>query len=187
MSASRVTEVPESRPADALSQAGLSAEGRAPPLNNGAWPSGGLWLAATACLIVLVGFIWAADAITLQGERSVFTVECLGGGWQAKHCDGRLLAGAQYTFRVVDGLREVQFWVVGAPHSTGQLTECAITDGRNWACKSGPDFKRAVTVQMLQGAPVDRLPESGKRLHPISKWRWYLLRIGISLGHDADV
>ena len=187
MSSSIVFDAPESQPAEAPSQPTPSADGPACPHRSAMPASAAWWLAALSFLSLLVGSMWAGDAITLQGERSVFTVECQAGGWQAKHCDGRLLAGAQYTFRVVDSLREVQFWTVGAPRSIGHLTDCAITDGRNWVCKSGPDLERSATAQMLNGVPLVRSTGSGKLPHAVFKWRWYLLRLGLSLGHDADI
>jgi len=46
----------------------------------------GYWLAAVACLLMLVGVVWASDWITLQDERTVFTATCERGAWQGARC-----------------------------------------------------------------------------------------------------
>ena len=53
-------------------------------------------------LLILVVFgvlIWLSDRVTLQGERTVFTVKCEHGAWQGSHCTGKLVPGERYAFR----------------------------------------------------------------------------------------
>ena len=145
----------------------------------------GPWLFATAALLVVVGLVWASDWITLQNERTIYTVDCTGGGWQGKRCSGKLRASDRYLFRALRARGEVLFWVVGSGEPSGKLAPCAIISGRNWTCKVGPDAARSITLQMSRGRAVASSDGTTRPFHAVSKWRWYLLRWGIALGHDA--
>jgi hypothetical protein len=46
-----------------------------------------------ALLALVVLALWASDRITLQGERTIFTVKCDGGTWQGRRCSGRMVPG----------------------------------------------------------------------------------------------
>jgi hypothetical protein len=59
------------------------------------------WLFVIATLAVLAAMAWASDTVTLQGERTIYTVECRQGGWQGQHCSGRLAAGDRFRFRAL--------------------------------------------------------------------------------------
>ena len=48
---------------------------------------GALFFASLALLI------WASDRVTFQGERTVFTVDCVPDIWQGLRCTGKLVAG----------------------------------------------------------------------------------------------
>jgi hypothetical protein len=62
----------------------------------------------------LLGFAgWASDFITMQGERTIYTVECRDGAWAGDRCSGSLVAGQRYRYRALPPHKEVIFWTVG--------------------------------------------------------------------------
>ena len=77
------------------------------------------------------------------------------------------------------------FWIIGGTQPAGKLAPCAIEDGRNWTCAPGADPGRTITLQMSRGRPVNHPGVASKPFHAVAKWRWWLLRGGIALGHDA--
>ena len=141
------------------------------------------------CVIAIVaalGFAaWASDFITMQGERTIYTVECRGGAWAGDRCDGNLVAGQRYRYRALTRHREVIFWTVGTTEPSGKIGECAIKDGRNWICKANADAARSITLQMVDGAPVSGPISVTRPFRAVSKWRWMLLKRG--WWSDADV
>ena len=134
-------------------------------------------------LLAALGFAaWASDFVTMQGERTIYTVECVGGAWQGDQCAGQLTAGQRYRYRALKPHREVIFWTVGTAEPSGKFEDCTIQDGRNWVCKVCPDAKRSITLQMAHGAPV---PPAGadavtRPFRAVSKWRWMLLKRGFT-------
>ena len=55
-------------------------------------------------IVVLAGLgfaAWASDFITMQGERTIYTVECRDGAWAGDRCAGSLTAGPRYRFRAL--------------------------------------------------------------------------------------
>jgi len=47
-------------------------------------------------VLVALGFAaWASDFVTMQGERTVYTVDCTNGAWQGDHCSGQVAAGTR--------------------------------------------------------------------------------------------
>lgn len=145
----------------------------------------GLWLVGIALVLVLAVEIWASEKVTLQGERTVYTVDCERGAWQGARCSGRLVPAARYRFRALKRPREVLFWEVGASAPSGKFTDCAIADGWNWLCKPGADAAATITLQMSDGRPVPSPNGPTKQFHAVPKWRWWLLRAGIHLAGDA--
>jgi len=117
---------------------------------------------------------WLNDFITLQGERTIHTVECVDGTWQGEECTGRLVAGERWRFRALRVHREVLFWRVGVQENSGRLTDCEIQDGRNWRCPATGDAARSITLVMDHGEAVAG-PDT-KPLHAVPKWRWLFLR-----------
>ena len=110
-------------------------------------------------VLVALGFAaWASDFVTLQGERTIYTVDCDGGAWQGDHCSGQVAAGARYRYRALKPHGEVIFWTVGTSEPSGKFGECTIQDGRNWVCKVCPDAARSITLQMAQGVSGQRPP-----------------------------
>jgi hypothetical protein len=131
-------------------------------------------------LLAALGFAaWASDFVTMQGERTVYTVECANGVWQGERCTGQVAAGTRYRFRALKPHSEVIFWTVGTTEPSGKFSECTIQDGRNWVCKVCADAARSITLQMTQGVPIGS--ESVTRpFRAVSKWRWLLLQRGFT-------
>lgn len=139
-----------------------------------------------AALLLLAFYAWVVDFVTLEGERTVYTVACSGGDWANQRCSGSLVAADRYRFRALKAHREVLFWTVGSAEPAGKLTDCDIENNRNWICKPGADAARAITLQLARGRPVVDGRPSSKELHFVPKLRWLLLRIGISWGSSVD-
>ena len=135
-------------------------------------------------IFALLGFAaWASDFITMQGERTIYTVECRNGAWAGDHCVGSLVAGERYRYRALPPHSEVIFWTVGSNEPSGKFGDCTIQDGRNWICRPNGDAPRSITLQMAEGVPI-----AGPATRPfraVSKWRWMLLHRGWS--RNADV
>ena len=141
-----------------------------------------VWAFVILLLAALIFSAWASDFITMQGERTVYTVECRGGSWQDDRCSGNLVAGNRYRYRALKPHNEVIFWTVGASDRSGKFDDCAIKDGRNWAfsCKPGSDAARSITLVMSEGVPVPGPPGVTLPFRAVSKWRWLLLERGFS-------
>jgi hypothetical protein len=144
-----------------------------------------------ACVAVVfagLGFAaWASDFVTMQGERTVYTVDCVGGAWQGDRCSGHLAAGVRYRYRALKPHGEVIFWTVGTKEPSGKFENCEIQDGRNWVCKTCADAARSITLRMTQGVPVADTPTVTKPFRSVSKWRWLLLERGLTVGGDVPV
>ena len=60
--------------------------------------------------VVAVGLaVWAADFVTLQGERTIYTAGCNGGTWVGNRCTGKLAAADRFRFRALKAHGEVFF------------------------------------------------------------------------------
>jgi hypothetical protein len=146
-----------------------------------------IWSLVVLVLAVLGVFAWAADFVTLQGERTVYTANCQQGTWTGKRCSGTLVAGDRHRFRALKAHNEVLFWTVGARgEPSGKFIDCAIQDGRNWVCKPSPETPRTIAREMSFGKPVPDPSGLTKPFHPVPKWRWMLLRYGITLGNQSS-
>jgi hypothetical protein len=140
-----------------------------------------VWSLVVLVLAALGFAAWASDFITVQGERTVYTVECVGGAWQGDRCAGHVAAGARYRYRAVKPHSEVIFWTVGTAEASGKFSDCKIQDGRNWACQVCPDATRSITLQMAQGVPVSGPDAVTRPFRQVSKWRWMLLKRGFTV------
>ena len=136
--------------------------------------------------LLLVVWMWMTDFVTVQGERTIYTVDCQGGAWQGDRCTGKLVAADRYRFRALRLRREVLFWRPRAPEPSGRFGECHITDGRNWICPGGGDAPRSITLEMSHGRAVHDLTGRARPFHGVQKWRWLLLDWGLYGGHSAD-
>ena len=133
-------------------------------------------------LVAALGFAaWASDFVTMQGERTIYTVDCADGSWQGDRCSGRVKAGTRYRYRALKPHNEVIFWTVGTNEPSGKFEDCKIQDGRNWVCHVCADAARSITLQMAHGKPVpgaDASTAVTKPFRAVSKWRWLLLQRG---------
>lgn len=141
-----------------------------------------------AFVAVAVGAValFASDRITLQGERTIYTVECHAGLWQGPHCNGQLAAADRFRFRALKAHREVLFWTVAATEPSGKFSDCDVEDGRNWRCKPNADAKFTVTLQMSKGDAVADVTGRARPFHAVEKWKWLFLKWGVPVGQDAD-
>lgn len=143
--------------------------------------------AAFLVLALLFAFwMWLTDFVTVQGESTVYTVECQGGSWHADTCTGRLVPGDRYRFRALRLRGEVLFWRVGVSEPSGRFTRCVIQDGRNWTCPPSADAGRTIALGVVRGHAMH--DPSGRTLpfHAVQKWRWLLLEAGLAAGSRAD-
>ncbi len=146
-----------------------------------------VWVIVGAVLAALGFAAWASDFVTMQGERTVYTVDCVNGTWQGDRCAGKLTAGIRYRYRALKPHSEVIFWTVGTKEPSGRFENCTIQDGRNWVCKACPDAARSITLRMAQGAPVTDSPQVTRPFRSVSKWRWLLLERGFTTDRDVPV
>jgi hypothetical protein len=141
-----------------------------------------------ALIIAFVGlgvYAWANDKVTGEGERTIYTVECVQGSWDGNRCAGRLVAAKRFRFRALKGHREVLFWTIGEQGPSGKYTDCVIQDGHNWLCKPDTDTSRTITHEMRHGHPVPDSAVATLGFHQVAKWRWILLRVGLRAGSEA--
>ena len=136
--------------------------------------------------VIVVGvFIWAGDKITLQGERTIHTVECLDGNWEGWRCTGVMVAGDRYRFRASRSRQEVIFWIVGSTQPFGKHTNCVVKDRDNWKCNASPGQPIALTHALINGRP-DSDGAEPLSIRAVRKWKWWLLRSGIHIFSTAD-
>ncbi len=139
-------------------------------------------------ILILAGLgfaAWASDFITMQGERTIYTVECRDGAWAGDRCAGTLVAGQRYRYRALPPHNEVVFWTAGTNEPSGKFGDCAVKDGRNWVCKPNADAARSITLQMVEGAPVAGPASVTRPFRAVSKWRWLLLQRGWATHGDV--
>jgi hypothetical protein len=124
---------------------------------------------------------WLSDFVTAKGEATVYTAECEGGSWQGAACTGHLAAGDRYRFHAVKARGEVLYWTSSQSGAVGKLQDCEIRSGRNWRCKSSDSGAETITFELAHGMPVRTPDAMVVEAHPISKERWYLIRIQQSM------
>jgi hypothetical protein len=133
--------------------------------------------AFVACVAALV---WGSDRITMQGERTIYTVECSKGNWNGKTCSGKLVPGKRYGFRASKARHEVLYWVRGSEAPSGRYTDCSVTDRDNWSCNVtiGPP-PVTIAYEMIHGRPTHAGVGLALPFHSVPKWKWWLLDIGL--------
>jgi len=136
-------------------------------------------------LVVITAFMWATDFVTMQGEWTIYTADCVDGQWQGSACTGRLKAADRYRFRVLKAHREVLFWTIYGSGASGRFTDCDVQDGRTWTCPSTADASRTVTRRMNLGIPEDDEAPGVMQVHRIPKWKWEALKRGLPVGSTA--
>jgi hypothetical protein len=144
-----------------------------------------VWAFVIAILAALGFAAWASDFVTMEGERTIYTVDCVSGSWQGDRCSGKVAAGTRYRFRALKPHGEVIFWIVGSKEPSGRFNDCKIEDGRNWVCKMCADASRSITLQMAHGKPVADAALATRPYRAVSKWRWLLLQRGYTAGRPV--
>jgi len=139
-----------------------------------------------ALLVVVIVGLWATDRITLQGERTIFTVKCNGGAWQGRRCTGTMVPGEQYAFRASHTRNEVVYWVRWSNAPSGKFTDCMVKDRDNWTCNVQLDQNPALTFEMAKGKPTRGVQGIAMPFHNVSKWKWWALDMGIHAFSEAD-
>ena len=143
------------------------------------------YVLAAGALAAFGLLIWASDHITLQGERTIYTVNCEGGSWDGTRCTGRLAPAQRYGFRASPARGEVIYWVRGSSEPSGMFTGCKVTDRDNWTCSMAADQKPAVTFEMKKGIPTRVDDPRVIAYHEVPKWKWWLMDIGIGVFKEA--
>jgi hypothetical protein len=146
-------------------------------------------LKAIAGAFLLLGALaaWLSDFVTLDGQWTIYTVDCQAGEWRSNTCTGRLSAGTRYQFWAVRANREVLFWTPGArSESSGKFTNCTIASGRTWSCPPGNDSAQTITISLQRGKARHDASGTMRQFHAVPKLRWLLLRAGINTGSKAE-
>ena len=141
-------------------------------------------LAKTLSVFALVAFVaavlWGSDRITLQGERTIYTVECSQGTWNGKSCTGKLAPGKRYAFRASPLRHEVLYWVRGSKAPSGRYSDCSVTDRDNWTCNvTASAAPSTIAYEMIQGRPTRVGAGLTLPYHSVPKWKWWLLDAGL--------
>jgi hypothetical protein len=128
-------------------------------------------------------FIWAGDAVTLQGERTVYAVKCENRTWTKNLCSGTLVAAERFRFRALTAHSEVLFWIAGSTEPSGKLAPCVIKDGRNWKCSASADAAISVTLEMSKGRAVRDQTGITRPFHGVSKFAWFILEYPVPFAY----
>jgi hypothetical protein len=136
-------------------------------------------LLGLAALLLFAAVIWLSDRITLQGERTIYTVDCAGGAWEGTRCNGRLVSGDRYAFRASPRRHEVIYWKRGSADPSGTYSDCTVVDRDNWSCNVRVDQKAAIAYEMKNGRPTGGGPGLTLPFHDVPKWKWWALQLGI--------
>lgn len=121
----------------------------------------------------------------MEGERTLYTVQCSEGQWSGRACTGRLMAARSYRYEARPGAHEVVFSVDAAPSQRRRLAPCEVRDARNWSCAAGNDSASSVTLTMVCGQATDPAPPAlGLRVVP--KLQWWRLKAGLDFSRDVE-
>ena len=137
-------------------------------------------------LLVFVMLVWLSDRVTLQGERTIFTVKCDQGTWQGSHCAGKLASGERYAFRASARRHEVIYWIRASDTPSGKYTDCTVIDRDNWSCNVRADKQPTIAYEMVNGRPTRGSQGLTLPFHDVAKWKWWLMNFGIELFSDAN-
>jgi hypothetical protein len=143
-------------------------------------------LPGLAVLATLALLIWGSDRITLQGERTIYTVECAGGAWEGAHCTGKLVAGPRYVFRASRRRGEVLHWVRGSTEPSGKYSDCTVKDRDNWTCNARVGERPQLTYEIAKGQPTHGVGGLTSPFHDVPKWKWWAIRMNVPGFTDAD-
>jgi hypothetical protein len=147
---------------------------------------------ARAFLVLLliafvVALLWGSDRITMQGERTIYTADCVDGTWSGKVCSGRLAPGKRYAFRASLARQEVIYWIRGSTAPSGRFPDCKVVDRDNWSCKGGGDGSpTTIAYEMARGHPTRAGSERMLPYHSVPKWKWWLMDVGVRVFTKTD-
>jgi hypothetical protein len=144
-------------------------------------------LSVVLLLAFIVALLWGSDRITMQGERTLYTVDCDRGTWNGRICTGKLVPGKRYAFRASIARNEVVYWVRGSSAASGKYPDCKVADRDNWSCKVPVDGAPAtIAHEMAKGHPTQTGSANMLPFHSVSKWKWWLMDAGIRVFTKAD-
>lgn len=141
-----------------------------------------IWLVFIAVALLM----WASDKITLEGEHTIYTVQCRNGNWEGWRCAGVMVAGDRYRFRASRSRQEVVFWIAGSKRPSGRYTNCVVKDRDNWTCTADPDQPPTIVHALVNGRPDSSGAGFIVPFHAVRKWKWWVLRSGIHPFSNAD-
>jgi hypothetical protein len=132
-------------------------------------------------LLLVAALLWFSDRITLQGERTIFTVDCAAGSWEGARCTGHLVPGNRYAFRASKARQEVLYWIRGSDAPSGRYTDCTVTDRDNWSCNVVTGgTPSTIAFEMVRGEPTRVGSGLALPYHSVPKWKWWLMDAGFS-------
>ncbi len=140
-------------------------------------------LVVVVCLSV---FIWASDRITMEGERTVYTVTCEQGAWDGLHCNGKMVAGDRHRFRASRSRREIVYWIAGSSQPSGKFSDCEVVDRDRWVCKAHDGDLPTIAHELSEGKPVQHAGGPDMPFHAVNKWKWWVIDAGIPGFRKAD-
>jgi hypothetical protein len=147
------------------------------------------WFSSALALLLIalavIALVWASDRITLQGERTIYAVECAEGAWEGSRCTGRLVAGPRYAFRVSTRRHEVLHWIRGSGAPSLRFTGCEVKDRDNWSCAADPGQPPMIAYGMRDGRPLRPGDTAIGPFHDVSKWKWWAIRYGVNFFSEA--
>src|SRR5207249_133992 len=76
-------------------------------------------LSIVLSVALVTALLWGSDRITMQGERTIYTVDCEGGTWNGRVCSGKLAPSKRYAFRASQARQEVIYWIRGSTTASG--------------------------------------------------------------------
>jgi len=134
---------------------------------------------AVLILLLVAAVIWGSDRVTLQGERTIYTVECAHGTWQGNHCTGRLEPGPRYAFRASRSRHEVLYWIRESEKPSHKFTDCTVKNRDNWTCNVRLGEPGAVTYEFRDGKPTRGTEGLTLAFHDVPKWQWWAIKWGL--------
>jgi len=130
--------------------------------------------------------IWGSDRITLQGERTIYTVACANGVWEGLQCTGHLVPGDRHRFRASQSRHEVLYWIAGSDAPSGRYTDCQVKNRDNWICAVQPDQPHSIVREFSGGSPIVHGTAFAPPFYAVAKWKWWALYSGMPGLSSAD-
>jgi hypothetical protein len=134
---------------------------------------------AVLILLLVATVIWGSDRITLQGERTIYTVDCAQGAWEGNRCTGRLVTGPRHAFRASRSRNEVIYWVRESQRPSQKFTDCTVKNRDNWTCNVRVGEPGAVTYEFRDGKPTRGTEGLTLAYHDVPKWQWWAIKWGL--------